>query len=539
MTTSSVAIRRASGRWERLPVAPTLLALASTCWAVGFAAYRLQLWAPPGPHKLAQVAFYGWPIALVIWTLFRRSTSRFVRIAALVTAAIAIAFLTVPKLDSSATHALAVPALALGFALAVRWPALLVLIGVTVSSAFGDLEVYWHFPTQKLIDALLISLLLAALAVARTGRRAVIPRPMVLVLVGYLFITAVMVALAPDRSIALHDFSTTSLYFLTALVVAHANWPDRTYWTIGRGLMLAAFLVGAYATLRMIIGPSAKEFLGNQSSFDYVNGHYRAIGSFHSPQDLALWTSAVIPFTFAWTLGTRGRSRLLGLAASVLLAIGLYGSGGRSGILAAGAGLIAVLLLHHFARGLRGLRLGVTLAAVILTVGSAAVLFTVVHSTDATHGYNALLHPFSDPSFIDRRTKWAEALRELRGHPFGYGMGSAYYLQAADHLAATNIGYDAIDNGYLFVALEQGLVVMGIFIAGLFGLLIELGRGSIVTAGRMRAILGMGAAGTLVSLMVSAVVETPGQSPRLLTPCIIIGVGLAQFAVRRPGDQEP
>jgi O-antigen ligase len=511
-----------------------VIVLLSASWTAAFAGYRLKLLTAPAPHQLAQLAFYGWPAVVTLWALLDRSRStRVSRFAAAWCVAVAFALVAMPKLTSSPKDALAIPALAIAVTVATRWPALMVAIALAVSGAFGDLEVYWHFPTQKVSDLVLISLIVAVATVGLSHRRqAVAPRPLVLVLAGYLFITAVMVPLADDRSIALRDFSTGALYLVIALVIAHAGWSEGTYRRMARLALIAALVVGAYATLRIVIGPSHQEFAGNQSAFDYVNGHYRAIGSFHAPQDLGFWASAVLPFTLAWALCARGSWRFVGALATVLLAVALYGSGLRIGLIAAAAGLLATLLLYHFARAFPGLRLGLTLGAMLLAIGTGAVLFSVVHSTSPAHSYAALLHPSQDASVAARQTKWSEALRELQGRPFGYGMGTAFYLYGQQH-PAVNIGSHAIDNGYLYVALEQGLVLMALFIAGLVALLVQLGRGSISTRGREAATLGIGAAGVLVSIMVSAIAEVPGETPRLLAPCVIIGLGLAQLTTRR------
>jgi hypothetical protein len=412
----------------------------------------------------------------------------------------------------------------------------IVAVALAISAAFGDLEVYWHFPTQKVSDLVLVGLLLAVATVGLTRRkRLVVPRPLVLVMAAYLFITIVMIPLAPDTSIAIHDFSTGALYFAIALVIAHAGWSEGTYRRMARLALIAALLVGAYATLRYAIGPSHREFVGNQTVWDYVSGHYRTIGSFHAPQDLAFWSSAVLPFAFAWALGARGWWRLAGTMATVLLAVAVFASGVRIGLIAGAAGLLTTLLLYHFARGFPGLRLGLTLGTLVLAIGTGTVLLTAVHSTTPAHGYAALLHPTQDPSVVARQTKWSEALRELQGRPFGYGVGTAFYLYPRQH-PAVNIGAREVDNGYLYIALEQGLLIMALFIAALIALLVELGRRSISTRSREAATLGMAAAGVLVSVMVSAVAEVPGETPRLLAPCIMIGLGLAQFTTRRLRD---
>lgn len=507
--------------------------MVTSLWSAGFALYKLQVIVPPGSRHLAQAAMYAWPAALVLWVLSGRRSSPSIRWAAGWCAAVVLAFVLTPKLLASPKDAIAIPVLALALGVAARWPALMVLIAVAVSSAFGDLEVYWHFPTQKVIDGVLIALLLSVATVGLTRRRlAVVPRPLVLVLAAYLFITAVMVPLADDRSIAVHDFATSGLYFLIALVIAHAGWAGSTYRRMAGIALAAGLLVGAYATLRIVIGPSHTEFVGNQNPFDYVSGNYRAIGSFHAPQDLGFWASTILPFTFAFAVGGRRWWRLGGVLATLLLAISIYGSGVRVALVAGAAGLLAALILYQFARGFPGLRLGITLGALLLGVGTGAVLFSVVHSTTPAHGYTALLHPGRDPSVIARKAKWAEAFRELRGHPFGYGMGSAFYLSTVSGHPATNVGSEAIDNGYLYVALEQGLAVMGLFIAGLLALLYELGRGALAAQERFSATLGIGAAGLLVSLLISSIAVVPGQGPRLLTPCIILGLGLAPFTNR-------
>src|SRR5581483_11168416 len=122
-------------------------------------------------------------------------------------------------------------------------------------------------------------------------------------------------------------------------------------------------------------------------------------------------------------------------------------------------GLVLVLAVRQLGRGARGL--GGTLLAAVIGAGLIVAAISIAGDSGA-HSFRALLHPTSDPSFLARKYKWTQALRDLQTRPFGYGLGAGSYAGQTTgrfFLAAdTNV-----DNGFLKVALEQGLLIMVLF----------------------------------------------------------------------------
>jgi hypothetical protein len=185
-----------------------------------------------------------------------------------------------------------------------------------------------------------------------------------------------------------------------------------------------------------------------------------------------------------------------------------------------------VLAIFQLARGFPGLHLGATLCAAL--VGGVLVFAGLALTGDSTsHSYRALLHPSSDPSVIAREYKWNQALRDLDTHPFGHGLGTASYAQLTSGEFFNGSGSTTVDNGFLKVALEQGLVIMTLFAAALLGSLLALIRIGVLARDRLAGGIAMGAAGTLLSFAVVMMAEDATANPRSLATWVIVGLGLA------------
>src|SRR5205807_1598445 len=145
------------------------------------------------------------------------------------------------------------------------------------------------------------------------------------------------------------------------LMFAYAGWSRATYERIARGVVVVASLVGAYATVRWLVGPSGIErdhAVAVSGPYDYVDGHLRVFGPFSSGHTLAAWTAVAIPFCLAIALWLRGWWRFLAGVACVLCAFALLASEVRVGLAGAGLGVFTVVALYQLSRGFRGLHLG-------------------------------------------------------------------------------------------------------------------------------------------------------------------------------------
>jgi uncharacterized membrane protein len=447
--------------------------------------------------------------------------------AALVVAAYVYAY----GLDPSIS-ALALAVAILGW-FAYRWPATTIAIAFAMSGSYGSLRAFFKLPANGVATAMLAGLAAACLGVLLFGRRkhAVVIWPAAVLVTVYLIALAVMIPFSPALAPAVKVARTGGLYMLGFLLIAYGPWRSATHTRARNAIVLISLAVGAYATLRWAIGASAKEravvqdLVFNQTTL----GKNKVQGSFPSGVELGVWTSNVIPFLLATLLAQRGRIRVAAMVALPLCVIGLLGSSLRSGVVSAVAGCATVLLLYAFALSMPATRpvvLGAVLAALL---GGAVVAFPTVvgHDPNSVRRYQNILHPGQDTSVQGRLSKWQQALHDLHGHPFGLGLGTVGPEAAGQrYISNTN---SALDSSYLRIGYEQGLAVMGLFIAALVFLLAGLVRRSVVTRERDRAGPAIGAAGTLVAFMVTMIGELITSAPAALAPWVIIGLGVAPF----------
>lgn len=437
----------------------------------------------------------------------------------------------------------AIPAVALSAWLFGRYPAAGALVVVVMSGMYGSLIAFASFPITKTIHLALAGLWLAAIwAYLIKGRdRPIWLWPGVVVLAGYMFFTVAALVASDTFDQGLASYAESGWYMLTFILVGYAGWRASAYSSLVRGVLLVALVVGAYATLRWIIGPAAAEAKIATTQFNFVGDELKVVGSFPSGQDLGGWTAAVIPFCVALAVALGGRWRVLAIAAASLCMIGLVGSQLRIALAAVLVSTALVFLLHGFAKSFPGVRAARSLPIVLvaLAIGGGAFALTGGSADPVNHSYASLFNPTrNDPSVGQRLYKWEQALDDLDGKPFGYGIGTASFIELRPGRFYLNIGANNIDNGYLKIALEQGFMVMVVFTLGLLLLVVGLSRRAILTADREKAGVAMGAAGTLLSFLILMVAAPFTDGPRSLIVWIIVGAGVAQFAFRRSDDDQ-
>jgi hypothetical protein len=147
----------------------------------------------------------------------------------------------------------------------------------------------------------------------------------------------------------------------------------------------------------------------------------------------------------------------------------------------------------------------------------------------------------NDPSIALRQYKWDQAFRDLSGHPFGYGLGTAitgYSATLARGGAVLNVGIQSVDSGYLKIALEQGLAVMVLFIAGSLAMLGGLFRRSVRAATPVGAATAVGAAGALASFLVLLITGAFQDGLPALGLWIVVGLGLAEPLWHRESERD-
>ena len=432
---------------------------------------------------------------------------------------------------------LALPAgVAAGIACARR-PELAILALFAVASAFGVIDAFTPIPPSKLADLLLAGLWLGVAwrRIAGGERFAVRPAPGLVLLVAFAAITLAQVVAAPSLGFGLHTFVSTGLYLLTVVLVGASELDAERLATIGKGIVAIALLVAGYAVLRHVIGPAAKErAIAAQQPFNFKEGKLLLFGSFESRHQLGLWCALVVPFCAGMAAVLHGRWRVAALAVIPLCAVAFVASESRAALVAAIVGLAAVLALLSMGRAFPGPRLGVVLAAVVVLAGggAAAIVLSGGNSNETTKKFTVVLHPGDDAAYQARVAKWDEALREIRGQPMGHGLGTANQLQQQQG-RFVSIGSFSIDNSYLRVGYEQGILPALIYIAGLLALTLALIRRAAITPDPQRAGPALAAAGAMVAYVVVLYPSNAFDGYTALAAWLLAGVGIAPFLAAR------
>jgi hypothetical protein len=425
---------------------------------------------------------------------------------------------------------------------AARRPVVVTLSVFALSGLVGTLTAFTPIPVSGLIDILLLGLWLGVVATYLTGRaeRRAWLWPALIAPGLYLGITAFEVLLTHPVSLGLHAFRAASWYMAAFLLVALAPWSERTHARIARGIVLIGVLVGAYCTYRWIVGPSAKETVAAKAAQPGIPPAVQArfFGSFLSANQLAGWTAAMIPFCLAVAISWRDRWRIVAAAAIPLLAIPMLGSTIRTGALAVAAGVVVVLLLAILLRRARG-RIAAALVALLAVaiLGAGAYDLTVGGSGEQSTRFANILSPEHDLAFTLRQERWSQAWDDIQENPWGHGLGTSGGAAARNPTGPVITPY--IDSSYLVVGLQQGLMIMLLYVFALVALLVALARRASLITDPGRTFLAIGACGTLVAMLVLFYAGIYSEGAYIAGAWLIVGLGVAQVTVRNPRPSPP
>jgi hypothetical protein len=436
--------------------------------------------------------------------------------------------------------ALAVPAV-LGTAVAcARWPAAAVIGLLILSGTFGSLQAFGILPAGPLVDlvviALWVSIILAQLLHKRERPWWIWPGVALIFL--YIWITFLEISTASSVAVGLQSFSYAALYMSVAPLLAVAGWGAGTYLRISRALVGIVLLVAGYAVLRELIGPAASErqlAMDSAGTFNAIasGADLSLIGSFPNRHELAFWVTCSAPFCLAATLiSLKGRWRLAGATAIGLCLVAAYATDVRAALPALIAGGATVIILNQLSAGARGTVLAQTVGAVAVAAAAGAFLFTVVVGPDSSR-YGAILSPSGDPSYESHIKKWEGALDELKGHPFGKGLGTAGRLAEQGAIPYVTAGTYAIDSSYLKIAFEQGFPVLALFLIAMIALLVELARRSIRARSPGVRALAIGACGTTVAALAMFITGQYMESLAALALWIPLGAAIGAINAER------
>ena len=478
---------------------------------------------------------FGVPLVLVAVALLHRSAIPGLPLAAGGTCAIAFALLAPAIVERHPSLAVGVPALAVGGVVTWRFPTATLAAIFTIAGTYGSIVAFTGLRAVGVDEGLLGGLWAGVVGSLLFGRRhrSVRLTPGLIVLAAFMVMSIGSLLATTPTSQAMHGFRLAPLYLSTALLLPLGRFDDQFTSKLVRIIVPVCLIVSAYATLRWIIGPAAKESalvnspIARQYNQLAGSGGSKTQGALPDGASLGLWAAIAMPFLTAIALGWRDRTRVAAIVSLPFALIALLASQQRAAAPAAAAGVVLVVVMHILARGFRGPRLGVAAAAAVTMIVAAGVAFpAIMNNPERRQRYANLLTPSQDASFQARLDKWRATLRGLRGHPFGYGLGSGS-PQLIPHRFEDVAAYD-IDNSYLLIGWEQGLAVMAFFSIALLVLLVELMRHSVWTRGPTSAALASAAAGTLTALIVEFMAADYVTDPPTIAAWFVVGLGLLQ-----------
>ncbi len=509
-----------------------IFTLIAAGWATG------EITIPAGAALLA-----GFPVVLLAFDQLRPQSvyGRELRGCAAWAALVLLAFYAVPVLTLTTATALALPiAIFMGLLVAKR-PAAATVAIVLLSAAAGSLQAFIGFEPFTLIDLILAGIWLVFLARLVLGRPyAFVFWPAVAGALLFVTIAVVNLLIAENDAVAWIGFRTTIWYMLGFVALAYIGWSRDTYRRIALGLVAVTTLIAGYAVLRWVIGPAGAErdlavITSSAINVDPIDKHLRTVGSFLTGHQLAFWAGFMAPFCIAVGLWLTGRFRAAAFAAAGLAALALIASEARGPLPGMVAGLVAVMLIYQVSRAYPGFKAGM-LVATLLGLVSVAIAAIAISSSDPEEfgRYSRILNPETESSYVQRQLKWEQVIDAIDEQPFGHGLGSGGSGQSLAGTSISEISAVNIDSTYLMIAFEQGIPVLVVFVLANLGLILSLAVAAARTPSREAAALGMGACGTLVSMLVSFYSGLYIESLPVISGWLVVGLGLSYFVARQP-----
>lgn len=411
-------------------------------------------------------------------------------------------------------------------------------VGVGLLSGFiGTIIAFVGIPVDGVAAGILLCLWLAVIIAYVTDRAAgplrLLPLLPLAPLALYAVVTLVQMLASESVSFALADFRITVWYMIAVLLFAVAPWNPETFRRIALGLVATALLVGLYSLYRYMFGESPQEFEQARNAVQRVafSVPVKFYGSFLSAFQLTAWCATMIPLLMGVAFAAKVRWRLMAMVAFTLCVFAVFASDVRTGLVAALAGVTVVITLYMLSRAFAPERLATGLLAVlgILAVGVGGYLVAVSGSEARTDRFEAILNPFEDFAFQERLTRWEAALEVVDDEPLGHGLGTQGTVGQNDNPEA-RVGPFNLDSAYLKVGIQQGYLVMLLFVGAQLALLAGIAHRAILVQDRWRCALGIAACGTLVAQMVLFFTGIYSEGITSLIAWIVVGIGAAQLS---------
>jgi hypothetical protein len=448
------------------------------------------------------------------------------------------ALLAAAILTSQPRFAIAVPAAAIG-AVACAWrPTVAVLAIFVLTATTNTLPALTPIPNGPLTDFLLAGLWLGVVGTYLSGRaeRSFWLWPALIATILYLTLTGIEALMVSPVSYGLTAFKAAAWYMSGILLVAAAPWSADTHRRIARGIVVVSIVVGLYSLYRFLGAPSPEETAAARVAQPGLAPSVQArfFGSWLTANQLAGWVATVLPLLVALGLAWRGRWRLLALAAVVPLAIALFDSDVRTGIIAVGVGALVVFTLYLVTPAFPGrLAAGVAGLMIAIAIGAAGYGLTVGTSGERADRFSGILSPGQDKAFSDRQQTWAAAFEDMKQTPWGHGLGSA------GGVAVTNgnqsVSSNILDSSYIKVGLEQGFLIMVLYVGAMVILLLALALRATRSTNRQSAALMIGACGSLAAALVLFYTGLYSEGLPILATWLIVGLGVSQVTIHDQG----
>jgi O-antigen ligase len=418
------------------------------------------------------------------------------------------------------------PTIALGIVLGVIFIALAMLDFAAGVAAFVLLSFFERFPgipgsEVSVIKGAGVVLVVAWLAHLATGRGSLPLLTASNPVIAYAAIAVVVVAFisvlwASDADTA----RTTALRFaqgpiLLFIVFSAIRTPDHFRWVAW------AYLAGAVATAIIGIGktPADTADIGRLS------------GGIRDPNELAAALLPAIPIAlFSMPVVRRALTRWMLLAAVSMIAVAIFMTGSRGGLVGLGVMFLAAILLSG------PLRQQVVFGILVVT-GVAMVYYTLF----APPVVLWRLTNFSAEGGSGRTDLWSVAMQMWHDHPLlGVGAGNFQILEPSYALSSINLPdiklvlneTKVVHNTYLHVLVELGIVGFACFTIVVLGGFI-VGLKSVRSFGTSDNGTGLLARGFLIGMtgMFAAYTFISGQNEKQLW--LLVSVALALQTVSR------
>jgi len=351
------------------------------------------------------------------------------------------------------------------------------------------------FAAWKEVWLLILAVLTGFIIWKQPERRTRLNQPAVSILLGFVILALIVTTVTgPAQSVALFGLKTDLEFLLAALIALIAA--DRHFGLrLGLTLLFSTIIVVVFALLQATILP--KELLshigygfapGQTAPYEtvLVGNHlaYRFGSTLGGPNQLG--TFLILPLLLSLLWG-RANHRWWLLSAAILPA--LFISYSRGAWLGAVAALVAAALV--LTRGTQRRTLAILTAGAVLSLGLLAAF-----GPSGNLLSNYLHHPAASPSAQNSDSQHLSSLQSgltaVISAPLGHGLGTAG--PATFHAGEINI----IEDNYLQIGYETGLLGLGLFLAFIVLVLIRLLR--------QHDYFSLSAAGAIIGISVTALV---------------------------------